>query len=44
MQLVRSALLAFEADALWHDHRGPCPGVARAPLLPVPGDADWDWA
>ena len=19
-------------------------GVARTPLLPVPGDADWDWA
>jgi len=44
VQLVRSALRAFEADALRHDHRGPCPGVARAPLLPVPGDADWDWA
>jgi NADH:ubiquinone oxidoreductase subunit F (NADH-binding) len=44
VQLVRSALRAFEADALRHDRRGPCPGVARAPLLPVPGDADWDWA
>ena len=44
VQLARSALRAFEADAVWHDHRGPCPGVARAPLLPVPGDADWDWA
>lgn len=44
VQLVRSTLRAFEADALRHDHRGPCPGVARAPLLPVPGDADWDWA
>ena len=44
VQFVRSALQAFEADALWHDHRGPCPGVARTPLLPVPGDADWDWA
>jgi NADH:ubiquinone oxidoreductase subunit F (NADH-binding) len=44
VQLVRSALRAFEADALRHDQRGPCPGVARAPLLPVPGDADWDWA
>jgi len=42
VQLVRSALRAFESDARWHDHRGPCPGVARAPLLPVPGDADWD--
>jgi NADH:ubiquinone oxidoreductase subunit F (NADH-binding) len=44
VQLARSALRAFEADAVRHDHRGPCPGVARAPLLPVPGDADWDWA
>jgi len=44
VQLVRSALRAFEADALRHDHRGPCPGVTRAPLLPVPSDADWDWA
>jgi NADH:ubiquinone oxidoreductase subunit F (NADH-binding) len=44
VQLVRSALRAFEADALWHDYRGPCPGVARAPVLPVPGDTDWDWA
>jgi NADH:ubiquinone oxidoreductase subunit F (NADH-binding) len=23
---------------------GPCLGVSRAPLLPVPGEADWDWA
>ena len=44
VQLVRSALRAFEADALRHDRRGPCPGVARAPLLPVPGGADWDGA
>ena len=44
VQLVRSALRAFEADARRHDHRGPCPGVARAPLLPVPGEADWDRA
>ena len=44
VQLVRSALRVFEADARWHDQRGPCPGVARAPLLPVPGEADWDWA
>jgi NADH:ubiquinone oxidoreductase subunit F (NADH-binding) len=33
--LVRSALWTFEADAAWHDRRGPCPGVRRAPLLPV---------
>jgi len=44
VQLVRSALRAFEADALWHDERGPCPGVARASLLPIPGDEYWDWA
>jgi len=42
-QLVRSAMWAFEADARWHDHRGPCAGVRRAPLLPVPGDDDGDW-
>ena len=44
VQLVRSALRVFEADARRHEHRGPCPGVTRAPLLPVPSDADWDWA
>jgi NADH:ubiquinone oxidoreductase subunit F (NADH-binding) len=42
-QLVRSALWAFEADARWHDHRGPCAGIHRAPLLPVPGDGDEPW-
>jgi len=41
-QLVRSALTAFEADAAWHQNRGPCYGVRRPPILPVPGDlADW---
>ena len=44
VQLVRSALGAFEADERRHDQYGPCPGVARAPLLPGPGDEDWDWA
>jgi len=44
VQLVRSALRAFEADVRRHDQHGPCPGVARAPLLPVPGDEGWDWA
>src|SRR5262249_38801483 len=43
-QLVRSALRAFAADALRHDQRGPCPGAARAPLLPVPGAGGRDWA
>ena len=44
-QLARSAMRAFAADARWHDHRGPCEGLLRAPLLPVPGDEeqDWDW-
>jgi NADH:ubiquinone oxidoreductase subunit F (NADH-binding) len=41
-QLVVSALAAFEADVAWHQHRGPCFGVRRPPILPVPGDmADW---
>jgi NADH:ubiquinone oxidoreductase subunit F (NADH-binding) len=44
-QLVRSAMRTFAGDARWHDHRGPCDGVRRGPLLPVPGDeeGDWDW-
>jgi NADH:ubiquinone oxidoreductase subunit F (NADH-binding) len=44
-QLVRSALTAFSADARWHDRHGPCHGVGRAPLLPVPCDEEreWDW-
>lgn len=44
-QLVRSALRTFAADAQWHDEQGPCYGVQRPPLLPVPGDddRDWDW-
>jgi NADH:ubiquinone oxidoreductase subunit F (NADH-binding) len=44
-QLVRSALRAFGADAHWHDRNGPCYGVRRDPVLPVPGDAgrDWEW-
>ena len=44
-QLVRSAMRTFAGDARWHDHRGPCDGVRRAPFLPVPGDeeGEWDW-
>ena len=44
-QLAVSALTAFAADARRHDQQGPCPGVRRAPLLPVPHDEDreWDW-
>jgi hypothetical protein len=41
-QLVVSALTAFEADTAWHQGHGPCYGVRRPPILPVPGDmADW---
>jgi NADH:ubiquinone oxidoreductase subunit F (NADH-binding) len=44
-QLVRSLLTAFPADAQWHEWQGPCDGVRRPPLLPLPGDEerDWDW-
>ena len=44
-QLVRSALTTFAADARRHDQHGPCHGVSRAPLLPVPADEEraWDW-
>jgi NADH:ubiquinone oxidoreductase subunit F (NADH-binding) len=44
-RLADSAIRAFDMDACWHDHRGPCDGVRRAPLLPIPGDEerDWDW-
>ena len=44
-QLVRSTLRTFAADARWHDEHGPCYGIRRAPLLPVPGDdeREWDW-
>jgi NADH:ubiquinone oxidoreductase subunit F (NADH-binding) len=43
--LARSAMRAFAADARWHDRYGPCEGVRRPPLLPVPGDEEreWDW-
>jgi NADH:ubiquinone oxidoreductase subunit F (NADH-binding) len=41
-QLVLSAMTAFAADAAWHQQRGPCYGVRRPPILPIPGDmADW---
>ena len=44
-RLADSAMQAFAADACWHDQHGPCSGVRRAPLLPIPGDEerDWDW-
>jgi NADH:ubiquinone oxidoreductase subunit F (NADH-binding) len=43
-QLARSAMRAFIADARWHDHCGPCDGVRRGPLLPIPGDGEEDWS
>ena len=44
-QLARSLLTAFPADAHWHQRQGPCGGVGRAPVLPLPRDEerDWDW-
>ena len=36
-RLAHSAIRAFAADACWHDRGGPCDGVRRAPLLPIPG-------
>ena len=41
-QLVASALDAFADDAFEHDQYGPCEGLRRAPLLPVPGHDDRD--
>lgn len=41
-QLARSALAAFREDVWWHQERGPCYGIRRPPVLPIPGDmADW---
>jgi NADH:ubiquinone oxidoreductase subunit F (NADH-binding) len=42
-QLVRSVLRAFPDDADWHDQQGPCYGVRRPPLLPVPADDEREW-
>jgi NADH:ubiquinone oxidoreductase subunit F (NADH-binding) len=39
-QLIRSALRVAAGDARHHDEAGPCPGIVRAPLLPLPGE-DW---
>jgi NADH:ubiquinone oxidoreductase subunit F (NADH-binding) len=35
-QLIRSALRTAADDARHHDHEGPCRGVVREPLLPLP--------
>ena len=42
-QLAHSAIQTFAADAGWHDQRGPCDGVRRASILPIPGDEERDW-
>jgi NADH:ubiquinone oxidoreductase subunit F (NADH-binding) len=42
-QLVRSLLNAFPADVLRHEYHGPCDGVGRSPLLPLPDDEERDW-
>jgi NADH:ubiquinone oxidoreductase subunit F (NADH-binding) len=43
-QLVCSALTAFAGHARGHDRQGPCVGVGRAPLLPVPSDEEREWS
>jgi NADH:ubiquinone oxidoreductase subunit F (NADH-binding) len=41
-QLARSALDAFQSDAVRHEEHGPCYGIRRPPALPLPGDmTDW---
>jgi hypothetical protein len=35
-QLIRSALRVAAADARHHDSAGPCRGIVREPLLPLP--------
>jgi NADH:ubiquinone oxidoreductase subunit F (NADH-binding) len=40
-QLARSALRTFCADVRWHDRCGPCYGVRRPPLLPIPEDEEY---
>ena len=37
-QLIRSALRTAAGDARRHDQAGPCRGMLREPLLPLPGD------
>ena len=38
--LARSALETFADDALDHDRYGPCPGLRRQPVLPLPPHSD----
>ena len=37
-QLIRSALRVAAEDARRHDQTGPCRGIIREPLLPLPGE------
>jgi NADH:ubiquinone oxidoreductase subunit F (NADH-binding) len=39
-QLAASALTAFYHDAPRHDRLGPCYGVGRPPILPIPGEGE----
>jgi NADH:ubiquinone oxidoreductase subunit F (NADH-binding) len=39
-QLIRSALRVAARDARHHDMAGPCRGITRGPLLPLP-EEDW---
>jgi NADH:ubiquinone oxidoreductase subunit F (NADH-binding) len=39
-QLAASALTAFYHDAGRHDRLGPCYGVGRPPILPIPGEGE----
>jgi NADH:ubiquinone oxidoreductase subunit F (NADH-binding) len=39
-QLAASALTAFGHDAARHDRLGPCYGVGRPPILPIPEDGE----
>jgi NADH:ubiquinone oxidoreductase subunit F (NADH-binding) len=38
--LARSALDTFADDALDHDRYGPCPGLRRRPILPLPSPSE----
>jgi len=39
-QLAASALTAFYHDAARHDRLGPCHGVGRPSILPIPGEGE----
>ena len=39
VRLINSALTTFANDVRSHAQRGPCPGLRRAPILPVPASS-----